>query len=63
MSAAEALAVRGWRAAELWVAIERLLQECPPTGGILIFVDEEGNINEKTAEEHLRNIQALLANS
>jgi HEAT repeat protein len=63
MSAAEALAVRGWRAAELWVAIERLLQECPPTGGIFIFVDEEGNINEKTAEEHLRNIQTLLSNS
>lgn len=63
LSAVEALAARGGRAAELRIAIEHLLQECPSTGMPLIFVDEEGNVNEKTVEEHLRGLIALLDNS
>jgi hypothetical protein len=39
-------------------AIVRLLQECPSGSSLLVFVDEEEEITEKTIEEYLKELSA-----
>jgi len=54
----DVLVARGCRTVVLQDAIVRLLQECPSGSSLLVFVDEEEEITEKTIEEYLKELSA-----